>query len=109
MDAKDWLMRAEEASHENRYRDTQALGEAMLYARSAMRKGRGTTSETRLRLEYEIARLSYDVGFVLAENKALREVVDIVLNMSDRLVNVEKIISAQPGNRTHIWGNQQSD
>lgn len=92
MDAKDWLMRGEEIARENRYADTQALGEAMLTARAAMRNGVGTQSATRLRLEYEIARLNYDMSFVLAENKILREALDIALNMNDRLVNLEKII-----------------
>lgn len=92
MDAKDWLMRAEESEHEKRYSDTQALGEAMLAARSAMRAAKGTTSETRLRLEYEIARVTYDMGFVLQQNKVLREAFDVALNMNDRLINLEKIV-----------------
>lgn len=92
MGAKDWLMRAEETLMEKRYADTTALGEAMLKARMEKRAAKGSTSETRKALEYEIARLSYDMSFLLAENKIFREALDIALNMNDRLINLEKIV-----------------
>lgn len=92
---KDYMLRAEEAGREARYADSLTLGERMVEARMIARKGKGTNAETRLKLEYEIARLSYDMAYMMEENDILRQALNMAIAMENRIAVLEKAVGGK--------------
>lgn len=91
--SNDGLLRAEETMRDLRYADPLKLGEVMVAAHKAAREGKKSQNSTRLRLEHEVARLNYDMAYLMEESKIMREICDIAIGLSHRVAVLEKLLA----------------